>query len=326
MSGLVDAFNAIRLLFTENLGLKASALGIAILMFSLVHGAEDMERNVYVDVVVQPPPDAKDMILVTEVPDRVRVRLKGSRARLNAIRQENLPPVDVELKTREEPQYYFEKEVFDLPTGVTVMGVVPPSVVFKWVPRGVRDLPVQLFFDGELRAGLEWASDPEVFPQTIMVEGPRDVVNSMRTVRSMDLDVEALEEGVVHREIPLVGAPAYTRFEPQTVLVTLRVQQKMKERVLSPLRVDVEGAVPRSLRPQAVTIRVRGPELLIDELDPVSVLAIANVVAAPDDKGTRSVPVEVRGLPDGVELLEAVPANVTVLLGHSDPRRSSERP
>jgi YbbR domain-containing protein len=326
VSGLVDALNAIRLLFTENLGLKASALGIAILMFSLVHGAEDMERNVYVDVVVQPPPDAKDMILVTEVPDRVRVRLKGSRARLNAIRQENLAPVDVELKTKDEPQYYFEKEVFDLPTGVTVMGVVPPSVVFKWVPRAVRDLPVQVFLDGELRAGLEWATDPEVFPQTIMVEGPRDVVNSMRSVRSMDLDVEALEEGVVQREIPLVGAPAYTSFEPQTVLVTLRVQQKMKERVLSPLRVSAEGVVPRSMRPKAVTIRVRGPELLVDQLDPASVLAVVNVVASPEDKGSRSVPVELRGLPDGVELLEVVPDTITVLLGHSDPYRPSARP
>ena len=85
MGAFVDALNAIRLFFTENLGLKASALGIAILMFSLVHGAEDMERNVYVGVVVRPPADAEDMILVTETPDRVRVRLKGSRARLNAM-------------------------------------------------------------------------------------------------------------------------------------------------------------------------------------------------------------------------------------------------
>ena len=108
MSAVAETLNALRILFTENLGLKASAIGIAILMFSLVHGAEDMERNVYVDVVVRPPSDAQDMILVTETPDRVRVRLQGSRARLNAIRQENLPPVEVTLKTRDEPRYSFE--------------------------------------------------------------------------------------------------------------------------------------------------------------------------------------------------------------------------
>ena len=314
MKRIVDVLTSIRLFFTSNLGLKASAVGIAILMFSLVHGAEDMERNVYIGVVVRPPTDAQEMILVTETPDRVRVRLKGSRARLNAIRQENLPPVDVKLKTRDESRYYFEKEMFDLPTGVSVVQVVPPSLTFKWVPRAVRELPVEVFLDGDLPEGLEWAGEPEVFPETIEVDGPRDVVNSMRTVRSMEVDVSELEEGVVQREIPLVGAPTNTSFEAQTVLVTLRVQPKMKERVLSPLRVDAEGTVPRALRPRAVAARIRGPEAVVDELLPASVLAIVNLTDTLVAKGSVAVPVELRGLPDGIEVLSIEPASVTVLL------------
>jgi len=314
---LVDALHAIRVFFTSNLGLKASAVGIAILMFSLVHGAEDMERNVYIDVVVRPPPDAEDMILVTETPDRVRVRLKGSRARLNAIRQENLLPVDVKLKTREESRYYFEKEMFDLPTGVSVVQVVPPSLTFKWVPRAVRDVPVEVFLDGKLPDGLEWAGEPEVFPDTIEVDGPRDVVNAMRTVRSMEVDVTELEAGVVQRDIPLVGAPANTNFETQTVLVTLRVQQKLSDRVLSPLRVDAEGVVPRALRPRAVAARIRGPELTVKQLNPASILAIVNLTGTLATKSSVSVPVELRGLPDGVEVVSIEPASVTVLLPDS---------
>jgi YbbR domain-containing protein len=286
-------------------------------MFSLVHGAEDMERSVYVGVVVQPPSDAQDMILVTEIPDRVRVRLKGSRARLNAIRPENLPPVDVKLKTKEDPRYYLEKEMFDLPTGVSLMQVVPPSLVFKWVPRAVRELPVEVSLDGKLSPGLEWAGEPEVFPETMDVDGPKDVVNSMRTIRSMEVDVSALEAGVVQREVPLVGAPANTTFEAQTALVTLRVQPKMKERVLSPLRVDAEGVVPRALRPRAITVRIRGPEAIVDQLNPASVLAIVNLSDAPANKGALAVPVELRGLPDEVEVVEIAPATVTVLLGES---------
>lgn len=314
MSAFAEALGALKIMFTENLGLKASAIGIAILMFSLVHGAEDMERNVYVDVVVRPPPDDQDMILVTETPDRVRVRLKGSRARLNAIRQENLPAVDVKLKTRDEPRYYFEKEMFDLPTGVSVMQVVPPSLVFKWVPRAVRDVPIELYLDGKLASGLEWAGEPEVFPETVEVDGPRDVVNSMRTVRSMEIDVSELEEGVVQRELSLVAAPANTSFDAQTVVVTLRVQPKMKMRVLSPLRVDAQGVVPRALRPRAVTARIRGPEALVDALNPASVLAIVNLSDTPNRKGTLPVPVELRGLPDGIEVLEIEPAVITVML------------
>jgi YbbR domain-containing protein len=311
---IVEALHAARFFFTSNLGLKASALGIAILMFSLVHGAEDMERNVYMGVVVQPPPDAEDMILVTEVPDRVRVRLKGSRARLNAIRQENLPPVDVRLKSIDESQYYFEKEMFDLPTGVSVIQVVPPSLVFKWLPQEVRELPVEVSLEGTLPAGLEWAGDPEVFPGSIKVEGPRDVVSSMRAVRSMEIDISALHEGKVQREIPLVGPPANTQFEAQTVLVTLHVQPKMKERVLSSLRVNAEGVVPRGLRPRAVTARIRGPETEIDKLNPASVLAVVNLTQRPAGGGPVLAPVELRGLPDWAEVVQVEPPAVTVLL------------
>ncbi|MDH3200169.1 MAG: CdaR family protein [Myxococcales bacterium] len=314
MSAWLDGLQAVRFFFTENLGLKAGALGVAILMFSLVHGAEDMERNVYIDVVVQPPPDAEDMILVTDIPDRVRVRLRGSRARLNAIRQENLPPADVELKTVEEPRYYFEKEAFDLPAGVTVVGVVPPSLAFKWVPQATRELPVELLFDGELSDDLEWGAEAEVFPPKVGVKGPRDVVNSMRTVRAMEIDVSALGAGVIQRDIPLVGAPANTTFETLSVLVTLRVQAKMSERVLSPLRVDAEGAIPQSLRPRAVTARIRGPQSIVDQLNPASVLAVVNLGALEPQKGNFRVPVELRGLPDGVEAIEITPNEVTVAL------------
>jgi len=314
VSTIVDALGAIRIVLTENLGLKASAIGIAILMFSLVHGAEDVERNVYVAVVVQPPPDSEEMILVTDIPDRVRVRLTGSRARLNAIRQENLPPVDVKLKSREETQYYFEKEMFDLPTGVSVTQVVPPSLVFKWVARGTRELPVEVLLEGKLPDALEWAGEAEVFPNTIKVEGPRDVVNSMRSVRSMGIDVSDLQEGVVRREIPLVGPPANTSFETQMVLVTLRVQPKMSERVLSPLRVDAEGAAPRALRPRSVTARIRGPEALVQQLNPSTVTAVVELGDVPENKGSAIVPVELRGLPDGIDVLELQPPTVTVLL------------
>lgn len=314
MSALFDGLQALRFFFTENLGLKAGALGIAILMFSLVHGAEDMERNVYVNVVVQPPPDAEDMILVTDIPDRVRVRLKGSRARLNAIRPETLPPVDVKLKSIEEPRHYFEKEAFDLPTGVSVVGVVPPSLSFKFVPQASRRLPVELFLDGELPPGLEWAGEAEVFPSSVEVEGPRDVVNSMRTVRAMEVDVSSLDVGVTQRELPLVSPPANTTFETQSVRVTLRVRATMTDRLLSTLRVDAEGGTPELIRPRRVNVRVHGPEKVVSAINPASVSTFVDLSATDLEDGPLSVPVEVRGLPEGVRVLTIDPDHVTVQL------------
>jgi hypothetical protein len=88
----------------------------------------------------------------------------------------------------------------------------------------------------------------------------------------------------------------------------------MVERVLSPLRVDAEGAVPRSLRPRAVTARIRGPQSVVNELNPASVLAIINLSELEPQRGIIRVPVELRGLPDGVEVIEVEPTEVIVQL------------
>jgi hypothetical protein len=73
--------------------------------------------------------------------------------------------------------------------------------------------------------------------------------------------------------------------------------------------------VPRALRPRAITARIRGPEAIVDELNPASVLAIVNLSDVPLKKGALAVPVELRGLPDEIEVLDLEPAIITVLLG-----------
>ena len=314
MKPVIDALQSARLFLTDNLGLKLGALAIAVLMFSLVHGAEEVERTMYVDVVVEPPPDAEDMMLVSEIPDRVRLRVKGSQSRLRALRQEDLPPVEIRQKTAKEPLYYFEEEQFDLPTGIEVTQVTPSSIGFKWAPRAVRSLPVEVSLTGVLPEGLEWGGAPEVLPATVRIEGPRPIVNAIRTVRTTEIDVSKLGVGVVQRDLPLVGPPTGTKFDAQSTLVTLRVQQKMSERALPALTIGAEGGSVRSLRPRAVTARVRGPQGVVETLDPSTVRAVVDVAGAPARKGPVVVPVALQGLPDGVEVLELNPAQVTAQL------------
>ena len=50
-----------------------------------------------------------------------------------------------------------------------------------------------------------------------------------------------------------------------------------------------------------------------------SVLAIVHLSDVPAKKGAVMVPVELRGLPDEVEVLDVEPAAITVLLGEQTP-------
>ena len=48
---------------TRNLGLKLGALTLGVLLYSWVHGSEDVRRSVDVDILVLPPSDASGRIL-----------------------------------------------------------------------------------------------------------------------------------------------------------------------------------------------------------------------------------------------------------------------
>lgn len=315
MKPVVEALQSIRLFFTENLSLKLGALAISVLMFSLVHGAEDMERSAYVDVVVQPPPDADGMLLVSEIPDRVRLRLRGSRSRLNALRQEALPPVEVRLKSVQEPSFFFEEEQFDLPTGVSVTQVTPSSVDFEWVKQAERELPVEVSLAGRLPVGLELVEPPEVVPDKVTVEGPRTVIATMRQVRTIELDVSDLPFGITQLEVPLVGPPSLAKFNTQNVLVTLNVQAKMTERLLGAFAIVTEGGEVRTMRPKQVELRVRGPQEIVDSLDPVTVQAVVDLRSVAEQQGSVVMPIQVRGLPEGVEVVDLDPPQIVAQLG-----------
>ena len=56
------------------------------------------------------------------------------------------------------------------------------------------------------------------------------------------------------------------------------------------------------------------PRKLVKKLNPLSVLAIVNLTDAEGMKGPISAPVELRGLPDGLEVVAVEPASVTVVL------------
>ena len=120
---------------TRNVGLKLSSIFIAVVLFSVVHGAEDLRRNVFVGVVAVPPGDAKDLMLVSEIPDRIRLTLSGTRAQLNSINPNDLAPVELKVHDPSQEHYYFSPSDFDLPAGVAITQIAPTSVDLRWVKR-----------------------------------------------------------------------------------------------------------------------------------------------------------------------------------------------
>ena len=74
-----------RSLFTENLNLKLLSFAFALVLYSLVHDAQDAQRVVDVGVTMRVPPESANRILVSQSATRGRVTLRRSRAVLDDI-------------------------------------------------------------------------------------------------------------------------------------------------------------------------------------------------------------------------------------------------
>lgn len=296
----------LRDLVFENGWLKAIALASSVALFSYVHGAEDAQRSIYVDVSVTLPAEDTDMMLTSQPPDRVRLTLSGSRSRINAIRPESLPPVVINLTDSEQRYYYFADDDFDMPTGVTINQVAPTSIPLEWARRVRRQLPVQPRHSGALPSGLIIAEPAQVTPDEVEVVGAASSIERMRVVRTEPVDLASLSEGRHNVRVPLERPPTHVRYgDENSANVVVVVAQDRSERVFVDVPLLVGPGVETDV--ETVNVTVEGPTTLLASMAAESVRAS---VGAADIDEMATAAVRVDGLPEGVTLVATEPERV----------------
>ena len=95
----MGAADRLRSALTENVGLKMLSFFCALLLYSLVHGSQDAQKSVSVDLVVLLPPESAQRVLVSQLPPRVRVTLRGSRTALDELHASSDAPPSAALRT-----------------------------------------------------------------------------------------------------------------------------------------------------------------------------------------------------------------------------------
>ncbi len=308
---------SLRDLVTHNFGLKLTSLFVAIALFSMVRGAEDAQRSLFVDVAVALPAETDARILVSDVPERVRLTLRGSRSQVNAIRPEELT-VTMDLTDTSLQYYYFAEDDFDVPASVQLSQIAPASVPLRWAERIERSLPIRPELSGELPEGLVLLEVPRLEPATMSVVGPRSSLRDVDELLTAPVDLSTLREGERALRVPLAPAPERCRFgSEEPVTVTLRVDIERRERSFEDVPVVTLGGEPENgarraelrVTPTEVVVRVSGPVALVEAADPEAFQVEADLTGA--DEGTK-VPLRALGVPTGVDVVSIEPPAVSV--------------
>lgn len=305
-----------RRVFTENLGLKIFSLVAAVGLFYVVHGSEDAQRPVFVDVVALLPPVGSGKILMSDLPDKVRVTLRGSRSMLNALKRDELGPLQVDLRDGARRYYYFDPGSFDLPAGVEVVSIAPPSVQLAWARRAERRATVVPQIAGRPREGLVLEGEPTVEPSMVQVSGPDSTVQRLATVETESIDLSGFGAGRHERAIPLVPPAEHVSYLPNApVRVIFELRPEVNERRWRGLTVATVGTVARAvLRPVTVDVRLRGPPTALMDVDAEHLVPFVDVTELDAAHGAASVRVQIRGAPEGTEVAGIDPPEVLVTM------------
>lgn len=285
----------------HNIGLKILSLAAAIALYSMVRGSEDATRSMFVDVVVLlPPPNAKKM-LVSEVPDKVRLTVRGSRSLINSVRPEDLPPVQVDLRSANGSYFYFDSDDFEIPAGVQIVQIAPASIPLSWARRVEEQLPVLPQLQGSPGPGLS-AEVVSVDPSTVKVNGPETEVEPMQGVQTDPVDVASLGPGRYERRVPLSQPPSHTQLGRVAAKVTLQVVAQEAEHTFEALSITVVGRTVAQVRPDRVDVTLWGPTADINKLKAWHIVPTVDASDLKPEAGTQAVPVHVRGVPDGLQV------------------------
>jgi YbbR domain-containing protein len=298
--------------FTDNLGLKVTALALSILLFYLVHSDVDAQRAIYIDVVALLPPPGSGKTLISELPAQVKVTLRGSRSKLSSLSRDEIAPIQLDLRDAKNGPYHIDASLVDTGSNVQVVEISPSTLQLNWAVESQKRVPVEAVLEGEPPKGYELSGEVQVEPGFVTLRGPDDLLAAISAVSTEMLSLARFEQGTHTRRVPLEPLPDHVAYvEDTAVEVGFTVAPAVVEQTFRRLEVAAVGQSGALLRPDRVSITLRGPHEVLDELEAEAL--VPYVELDPDHaSGTRSYDVQLRGVPDGIAALTILPPSVLV--------------
>lgn len=271
----------IRAAFTENLGLKALSLALALGLTAYQRGSEDeQQRTVPVDLILRLPADDANRELMTLVPPNVHVTVRGSTRALDRLIQAGIPPVEVDLRRGDVHSIVFEPDMFSLPPGVQVNIIDPATIDLEWQNVIQRNVPIQASMTGRVAEGYT-VQGVKVDPTAITVMGPASLVEVMQFVRLAAFDVSGKSDGVYRHRLAL--DPPGQRIQylgPASATVAVTIARQLVSHKFSKRPVTLLGTAFGKAEPRTVDVTVTGPPEVINGLRDEMIVPRADLHAA----------------------------------------------
>lgn len=272
--------SAIRAAFTTNLGLKALSLMFALSLVAYHRAQQDeQQRTIPVGVVLRLPEESARRELMSTIPANVHITVRGAARTIDSMLQGGMPPVELDLREGTSQRVTFEFGMFTLPHGVELKVIDPVALDLEWEDVITREIPVQSPITGNVAEGYE-KGEVVVDPKSVVVKGPRSLVEVMQFARLAAFDVSGKTNGLYRHPIALDPPPTRVSYVgANSATVTVEIRRRTVHEKFPNLRVEVVGGTRVMVKPSSVDVTVRGPPEVIAGLRTALVVPRVDIAA-----------------------------------------------
>ena len=200
----------------SNLVPKTAILLMVTAFWILITSRQGQITTVTAPVRLQSLPD--ELVLVRSVPEEVDVQVKSFSSLTPPPAKLDLV-ADVDLSGVREGQtsVRIRNTDFNLPSGMVIAGVTPPSIKVVAERKVRKKVPVRVTLKGSPEPGMEIVAEPA----WVEVEGPASQVARIEAVGTEEIDASRLSRGMEYRKNLLapIKRVSILRDEPVTVKV-----------------------------------------------------------------------------------------------------------
>ena len=188
-----------RQLVFNNLGLKAGALALAVLVWAVISGRERTFSEKTLKIPVEVTHVSENMEVVNLRPEEVTVSLKGPSKFVAAVGAESYP-IKIDLKNIKESSKlnYFAEDYLEIPKEVQLVSIHPKMIEVFVEEFATREVPVKIRFRGQLPGQLRLRS-AKVVPDRVTIMGYKSQINDIDVVLTEEVDLDAVTQSETRR-------------------------------------------------------------------------------------------------------------------------------
>ena len=216
-------------LFTQNTGLKLTALAVAIVLWVVLLGEAELVTTHTAPILYKNLPPG--LLIGPDALDVVRVEMRGPSGKLSTDRLSEIALL-VDLGDVDGPgerTFTLSDADFHLPSGVTFMRAIPSQLHMRFAKLLTRDVPIDIRILAPPPPGYRVVSQ-RATPEVLRIAGPEGRVALVASAQTDPIDLSG-ETRTVEKRITTFISDPQVRFETSPVVTVTVTIEKNPENI-----------------------------------------------------------------------------------------------